>query len=91
MILSLQPPEENGELGENGEEEPEIAIRIGLRTPQPWISMGSEFEVEDERVVQTDERVCVFVNSFMICTTGESSKNFQIFENFRKTLQWCIS
>uniref|UniRef100_A0A7M6DQP7 WD repeat-containing protein 63 n=3 Tax=Clytia hemisphaerica TaxID=252671 RepID=A0A7M6DQP7_9CNID len=53
----LNPPEESGELGENGEEEPEIAIRIGLRTPQPWISMGSEFEVEDEKVVETDDRV----------------------------------
>ena len=48
---------DEGGLGEGGVEEAEV-IRFGLRTPKPWISLGSEIEVEDEMVIQTDEKVC---------------------------------
>jgi len=58
----FQPPvdetDEEGLAGEDGVEEGDI-VRFGLRTPKPWISLGSEFEVEEEMVIQTDEKVCI--------------------------------
>ena len=54
--------------GEEGAGDEVEVVRFGLRTPQPWISMGSEFEVEDEKLVQTEEKVKninIFVDSVL--------------------------
>lgn len=53
--LILNPVKDDNSLGE---EETEVeVVRFGLRTPQPWISMGSEVEVTDEMVIQTENKV----------------------------------
>ncbi|XP_077981205.1 dynein axonemal intermediate chain 3-like [Glandiceps talaboti] len=50
----LHPPEEEGE----GEAEPEEEVIYRYIPPEPkeWISLGSEFEVEEEKVVENRER-----------------------------------
>ena len=38
-------------------EEEEVVLRFGLATPKPWMSLGSEQEVEDEMTTESRNKV----------------------------------
>jgi len=55
--LLLNPPVDEAAEEALLAEEAALEVRIGLHTPQPWISLGSEFEVEDEMIVESREKM----------------------------------
>ena len=61
FVLIDQPPQEElpaGGEGEEGEEEDLVlTLRKFPRTPQPWESLGSEVEVEEENVTESRPKV----------------------------------
>ena len=60
LIQSHQPPQEELQAGEGEEAEEEdlvLTLRKFPRTPQPWISLGSEVEVEEENVIENRPKV----------------------------------
>ena len=64
----MQPPvqeheegEDGGEEGLPGEGDVVIDLRRFPRTPQPWDSLGSEFDVEEETVIESRAKVNVLI------------------------------
>lgn len=56
----LNPPQEELQAGEGEEAEEEdlvLTLRKFPRTPQPWLSLGSEVEVEEENVIENRPKV----------------------------------
>lgn len=47
----------DGEQAGEGEEEIMVGVRKFPRTPEPWESLGSELEVDDESVVENRPKV----------------------------------
>ena len=64
-----KPPIEEGAVDEEAvDEEEELVFGVTRfpRTPQPWQSLGSEVEVEDENVVENRPKVMFMGNNQMI-------------------------
>ena len=63
--MSPKPPIEEGAVDEEAvDEEEELVFGVTRfpRTPQPWQSLGSEVEVEDENVVENRPKVMFMGN-----------------------------
>ena len=51
----------DGEQIDEGEEEAIVGVTRFPRTPEPWESLGSELEVDDESVVENRPKVLISI------------------------------